>query len=171
MVKKKCILPNKLREELKKPLGSLFINNEFLDFIKNEKYIISIGDLVTYTILNNNIKPQFCIVDYKTKRKSCNKEIIKTIKSFGDKVINVINPAGCITDELWDSIIESYKKIELSTIRIEVDGEEDLATLAAIALAPNRDVTIIYGLPDKGVVVVKTIEENIIKAKNIINEM
>ena len=57
------------------------------------------------------------------------------------------------------------------TIRIEVDGEEDLATLPAIFLAPNRDVTIIYGLPDKGVVIVKTIEENIIKAKKIIDEM
>jgi uncharacterized protein (UPF0218 family) len=171
MVKKKWILTEKLRVELKKPLGPLFIENEFLDFIKNDKYIISIGDLVTYTILINNIKPQFCIVDYKTKRKSCSKDIINVIKEYGDKIINVRNPPGCITEELWVSISESYKSIGLKNIRIEVDGEEDLATLPAIALAPKRDVTIIYGLPDKGVVVVKTIEENIIKAKNIINEM
>ena len=57
------------------------------------------------------------------------------------------------------------------TIRIEVLGEEDLSALPAIFLAPNRDVTIIYGLPDKGVVVVKTNEENKNKAKKIIDEM
>ena len=81
------------------------------------------------------------------------------------------NPPGCITNELWNSIDNSYKKISKKRVIIEVDGEEDLATLPAILLAPNRDVTIIYGMPDKGVVVVKAIEENIIKAKNIINEM
>ena len=38
MVKKKCILSDKLRDELKKPLGFLFNEGEFLDFIKNEKF-------------------------------------------------------------------------------------------------------------------------------------
>lgn len=171
MVKKKWILPVKLRDELKKPLGLLFNEKELLDFIKNERYIVSIGDLVTYTILKNNINPMFCIVDFKTKRKSCSNDIINVIKSYGDEKIIVKNPPGCISDELWNSIIESYKKMGEITIRIEVEGEEDLATLPAILLAPNRDVTIIYGLPDKGVVIVKTIEENRIKVKKIIDEM
>jgi len=171
MVKKKWILPEKLREELKKPFGFLFNEKELLEFLKNEKYIVSIGDQVTYTILKNNIMPVFCIVDYKTKRKSCNNEIIKLIKSYGQKKIIVKNPSGCISDDLWNSIRDSYRNIGEKTIRIEVEGEEDLATLPAIILAPNRDVTIIYGLPDKGVVIVKTIEDNIIKAKKIIDEM
>jgi uncharacterized protein (UPF0218 family) len=171
MVKKKCVLPEKLRDELKKPLGKLFKEKELLNFIKNEKYIVSIGDLVTYTLLKNNVKPLMCIVDYKTKRKTCSKNIIEIIKSYGDEKIKVENPPGCITNELWDSINDSYKKISIKKIIIEVKGEEDLATLPALILAPNRDVTIIYGMPDKGVVVVKAIEENIIKAKNIINEM
>ena len=171
MVKKKCILPDRLRDELKKPLGLLFDERELLDFLKKERYIVSIGDQVTYTILKNNIIPVFCIVDYKTKRKACNKEIIKVLKSYGQKKLIVKNPPGCISDDLWDSIRDSYKNMGEKTIRIEVDGEEDLATLPAIFLAPNRDVTIIYGLPDKGVVIVKTIEENKLKAKKIIDEM
>jgi len=171
MVKKKWILPEKLREELKKPFGFLFNEKELLEFLKNEKYIVSIGDQVTYTILKNNIMPVFCIVDYKTKRKSCNNEIIKLIKSYGQKKIIVKNPPGCISDDLWTSIRDSYRNIGEKTIRIEVEGEEDLATLPAIILAPNRDVTIIYGLLDKGVVIVKAIEDNIIKAKKIIDEM
>ena len=36
--------------------------------LKNEKYIVSVGDQVTYTLIKNNIKPVFCIVDFKTKR-------------------------------------------------------------------------------------------------------
>ena len=171
MVKKKCILPDRLRDELKKPLGFLFNEDELLNFLKNEKYIVTIGDLVTNTLLINKIIPDFCIVDFKTKRKSCDNEIINNIKSYGQKKINVKNPAGCITEELWDSIKESYREMGKKTIRIEVDGEEDLATLPAIILAPNRDVTIIYGLPDKGVVIVKANEKNKIKAKKIIDEM
>ena len=80
MVKKKCILPDRLRDELKKPLGFLFNEEELLNFLKNEKYIVSIGDLVTNTLLINNIIPDFCIVDLKTKRKSCDDEIINNIK-------------------------------------------------------------------------------------------
>jgi uncharacterized protein (UPF0218 family) len=171
MVKKKCVLPDKLRNELKKPLGPLLKEKDLYDFLKKEKYIVSIGDQVTYDILKNNIKPVFCIVDYKTKRKFCSKEMIKIIKSYGEKNLKIKNPPGCISEDLWNSIEESYKIIGEKTIRIDVDGEEDLATLPAIYLAPSRDVTIIYGLPDKGVVIVKSIEENRIKAKKIIDEM
>jgi uncharacterized protein (UPF0218 family) len=171
MVKKKCILPDKLREELKKPLGLLLNDNELYNLLKREKFIVSIGDQVTYSILINNIEPSFCVIDYKTKRKDCNIEVIAKIKSFGEKIINVKNPSGCISEDLWNSIKESYDEIGIKTIRIEVDGEEDLAALPAIYLSPNTDVTIIYGLPDKGVVIVKTNEENKIRAKKIIDEM
>jgi len=46
-----------------------------------------------------------------------------------------------------------------------------LATLPSIYLSPNRDVTIIYGMPDKGVVIVKTNELNKLKAKKILDKM
>ncbi len=171
MVKKRCILSDKLRDELKKPLGLLFNEKELLSFLKKEKYIVTIGDQVTYTLLKNNIEPVFCVIDYRTKRESCNEIIIKELKSYGQKKFIVQNPPGCITEELWNSIKESYNYLGEKKIRIEVDGEEDLATLPAIYLAPIRDVTIIYGLPDKGVVVVRAIKENKIKAKKIIDEM
>ena len=53
---------------------------------------------------------------------------------------------------------------------IEIDGEEDLAALPAILLAPG-DVTIIYGLPDKGVLVVKPTPKNKQLVKEILNKM
>lgn len=164
------ILPDNLRNLLREPIGQLVNENELIDILKNEKYIVSIGDLVTYTILKNEIEPIFCIVDYKTRRGKCSIEIIDFIKSFGKKSIVVKNPPATISDDLWNVIKIAYENIELGSLRIEVEGEEDLASLAAIYMAPP-DVTIIYGLPDKGVLVVKSNNENKRKVKDILNKM
>ena len=164
------ILPDNLRNLLREPIGQLVNENELIDILKNEKYIVSIGDLVTYTILKNEIEPIFCIVDYKTRRGKCSIEIIDFIKSFGKKSIVVKNPPATISDDLWNVIKIAYENIELSSLRIEVDGEEDLASLAAIYMAPP-DVTIIYGLPDKGVLVVKPTLKNKQLVKEILDKM
>jgi uncharacterized protein (UPF0218 family) len=166
----KCILPDYLRNKLKEPLGSLVDENELLILLKEEKYIVSVGDQVTYTILKNNIEPVICIVDYRIKRKCYSKEIKNTIQSFGKKSISIKNPPKCISSDLWEAIESAYRNIEKDTLRIEIEGEEDLAALPAILLAP-RDVTIIYGLPNKGVVIVKAVEKNKKKVNEILNKM
>jgi uncharacterized protein (UPF0218 family) len=164
------VLPDNLRDLLKEPIGQLVDEKGLLELIRNEKYIVSIGDLVTYTLLKNEIEPFFCIVDYKTRRGSCSEEIIDLIKSFGKKSIIVNNPPATISDDLWNIIEISYENLENDSFRIEVEGEEDLASLAAIYLAPP-DVTIIYGLPDKGVLVVKPTDNNKRKVKEILDKM
>ena len=166
----KYILPDHLRNELKEPLGILVNEQELLLKLKNERHIVSVGDQVTYTLLMNSIKPIFCIIDYKTKRNICEKEIIKLLKKFGKKTIKIENPPKIITDELWETIELIYKKFEIESYKIEIDGEEDLAALPAILLAP-RDVTIIYGLPNKGVVIVKANDENKNKVQKILDKM
>ena len=164
------VLPDILRDKLKEPIGRLVNEEELLDLLTNERYIVSVGDQVTYTILKHNIEPVFCIVDFKIKRDRCHSEIKNLIRSFGKKKIVVNNPPGCISDDLWNAIESAYKKLEKGSLRIEVIGEEDLAALPAIFLAPSY-VTIIYGLPDKGVVVVKALEENKRKVKEILDEL
>jgi uncharacterized protein (UPF0218 family) len=164
------VLPDKLRDLLREPIGQLVNEKELLIILKKEKYIVSIGDLVTYTILKNEIEPIFCIVDYKTRRGKCSAEIIEVIKSFGRKSIIVKNPPATISDDLWNVIKIVYENLDSNGIRIEVEGEEDLASLAAIYMAPP-DVTIIYGLPDKGVLVVKSTKENKRKVKGILDKM
>lgn len=164
------VLPDILRDKLKEPIGRLVNEEELLDLLTNERYIVSVGDQVTYTILKYNIEPVFCIVDFKIKRDRCHSEIKNLIRSFGKKKIVVNNPPGCISDDLWNAIESAYKKLEKGSLRIEVIGEEDLAALPAIFLAPSY-VTIIYGLPDKGVVVVKALEENKRKVKEILDEL
>ena len=164
------VLPDNLRDLLKEPIGQLVDEKQLLKLLKNEKYIVSIGDLVTYTLLKHEIEPVFCIVDFKTRRGVCSSEIIEVIKSFGKKSIVVQNPPATISDDLWNVIEMAYENLEMGSLRIEIDGEEDLASLAAIYLAP-LDVTIIYGLPDKGVLVVKPTRENKKFVKEVIDKM
>ena len=165
------VLPDNLKNILKEPGGQLVDEKKLISLLKNEKFIVAIGDEVTYTVIKNNINLGFCIVDYKTKRGTFPKEKSEKIKSFGDKILHVKNPQGCITDELWGAIQRSLDDMRQNIkIRLEVEGEEDLASLVVIHLAP-RDVTIIYGLPNKGVLVVKPTEDMKEKANNVLNMM
>jgi len=164
------VLPDNLRDLLKEPIGQLVNEKELLKLIRKEKYIVSIGDLVTYTLLKHEIEPVFCIVDFKTRRGECSSEIIDLIKSFGKKSIVVQNPPATISDDLWNVIEMAYENLGIGSLRVEIEGEEDLASLVAIYLAPS-DVTIIYGLPDKGVLVVKPTRENKKFVKDILDKM
>ena len=164
------VLPDDLRDTLKEPLGRLVDEQELLKLLSHEKYIVSVGDLITFTLLNNEVKPQICIVDYILKRKEYDLEMKKKIKDFDAKQIKVKNPPGTITDELWNAIELAYKKRDEGPFRIEVDGEEDLAALAAIYMAPSY-VTVIYGLPNKGVVVVEATTAHKLKVKEILDRM
>ena len=76
-----------------------------------------------------------------------------------DKVyeeVSVDNPAGIITDELIKTLSEAFASEK--PLRIFVRGEEDLATLPVILMAP-LDSVVLYGQPDEGVVFVKVTEE------------
>ncbi len=166
----KYTLPTSLRETLKEPLGYLFDEAKLLQYIKeSENDIVSVGDLVTHTLLTHNIHPLFCIVDDHTRRHDLHESKIAMIHTYGTKTVHVENPAGVITEELWDTINKLFTTHE-SNVLVVVNGEEDLAALPAIYLAPP-DVTIIYGMPDKGVVVVPATEHHKQKVKKIIAQM
>ena len=64
--------------------------------------------------------------------------------------IEVKNPPGVLTDELVHAINQSLNDRD-GPSQILVIGEEDLATLPAIMLAPLES-SIIYGQPDLGMV-------------------
>jgi uncharacterized protein (UPF0218 family) len=164
------VLPDKLRDLLKTPVGKLVDEKGLIELLRNEKHIISIGDQVTYTLLKHDIEPSFCVVDFKTRRGSCSEEIIKVLKSFGKKTIVVENPAGILSDDLLKTIKLAVENIDVGQLRIEVLGEEDLASLPAIYYAPP-DATIIYGLPNKGVLVVKPTKEMKQKVREVLDEM
>lgn len=164
------VLPDELRDLLKEPLGPLVDEQELLNLLSHEKYIVSVGDLVTYTLLKNGINPAICIVDYIIERKDYSLEMKEKIKNNCEKHIKIKNPPGTITDELWKEIESCYQNLKNEPFCIEIEGEEDLAALPAIYLAPS-DVTVIYGLPNRGVVVVKSDQAHKSKVKEILDRM
>jgi GTP-dependent dephospho-CoA kinase len=164
------VLSDDLKDTLKGYIGNLVDEPGLLKLLKKEKYIVSVGDKVTYTLLKHGITPILCIVDYRLERKSYPSEMKTFIQKFNTIRLQIKNPAGTITDELWDAIKTVFKNLKNNPVCIEVDGEEDLASLAAIYLAPGG-VTVIYGLPNKGVVVVKATTAHKKKVKEVLDRM
>ncbi len=155
-------LPKELRPLMRKPLGTLYVGTgsdtieKFVGELASPTRLISVGDVTTFHLLEAGIFPDICIVDNRTKR-----EPVATHMSARnmDKIyeeVSVDNPAGIITDELIRTLCEAFASKKL--IRIFVRGEEDLATLPVILLAPLGAV-VLYGQPDEGVVLVKVTKE------------
>ena len=164
------VLPDALKDTLKGYIGQLVDEPTLLRLAKKEKYIVSVGDKVTYTLLKNGISPILCIVDYVLERKAYPSEMKKVIEGFGKSHVCIKNPPGTISDELWNAIKAVFSDLNSGPVCIEVEGEEDLASLAAIYLAPGG-VTVIYGLPNKGVVVVKATAAHKQKVKEVLDQM
>ncbi len=154
------VLPDEKKEELRKPLGRV-VKEIGKEEIKGK--VVSVGDMVTMVLQKNGIIPDIAVVDYRIERKEYKGE-----RFHAEEIIKVRNPAGMITRELWNAIATAYTKDK--SILIEVEGEEDLAALPAIYLAPDN-TTVIYGLPSKGMVVVEVGEEERKKVGNFLKEI
>jgi GTP-dependent dephospho-CoA kinase len=164
------VLPDELKDTLKGYIGQLVDEPALLKILKKEKDIVSVGDKVTYTLLRHGFPPMLCIVDFLLERKPYPPDMKAVIQGFGNIHLKIKNPPGTITNELWEAIKTVYQNPRQGPFCIEVDGEEDLASLAAIYLAPPG-VTVIYGLPNKGVVVVKATAAHKRKVKEVLDRM
>lgn len=144
-------LPVELRQELREPLGEIMPGKMAIGALKDGEKLYTIGDQCTLTFVEENIIPDVFIVDYQIKREP-NPQLEPKFESVSGATIKVHNPAGTITKELWSAISGSL--LSEKKVRIEVDGEEDLATLPCISLARNGS-QVAYGLPDQGLVLVE----------------
>lgn len=164
-------LTPQLRKKLKKPLGTLFQGAleetmKILEtLIEKEKpaKVVTVGDRVSQDLADHHILPDVLIVDNKIMRKK-----ISPISATADRVVNVKNPAGTITEEAWLAIEKAME--DSRRTKIVVDGEEDLLTLVAILTAPENSL-VLYGQPRKGVVVVKATVEIKQKVQKIVEAM
>jgi hypothetical protein len=150
-------VPEELRVLFRKPFGKLYKGkglapaSRIKKELKDEKVII-VGDITLKNALEVGIRPSLAIIDLKTKRE--NRKKLKNSETI------VKNPAGMITEELWDEI---HEKIDIDGARIIVDGEEDLAVLPCV-LEADWDTVILYGQPDEGIVLVRVDEEKKMEA-------
>ncbi len=160
-------LPEDMREELAKPIGKLVSAWALRKHIEGSTRIISVGDVVTITLLQMKLEPDVAVFDYKTQRSEDYKAKERISKMSG-RVVKVENPAGKITKALWKAIKEAANAKE--RIKVEVSGEEDLAALVAIATAPDG-AHVIYGLPKRGLMVVQVDGQTRSLAEAVIKRM
>jgi len=163
-------LPSSLRAELQQPWGQLLIGSQSnLNWAglvakqavetNHQPVVISVGDVASLTIINQKIIPDLSIVDLKTSR-------VPWFKNLAELGLNpfqpfrTVNPAGSITSDLVVKIsLGLHQKLSKGRTGqvILVKGEEDLAVLPAIILAPLESL-IFYGQPNQGLVMLKLSE-------------
>ncbi len=171
---KKYCLPEELREELRKLHGELFTGDDIetakqvITNLNNRTKVISVGDIVTFNLLGAGFVPDICFVDDRTKRGPASDKITRVTHNSRFKTVTVENPPGVITEELLRAVSDAMNSEK--PIRVFIKGEEDLAALPAIALAPISSV-IIYGLPDKGAVLVRVTESKKKEIQSLLDRM
>jgi uncharacterized protein (UPF0218 family) len=141
-----------LKHFFRKPAGRLLpgLNKKTVSLAKSASsgsFTILVGDSASHLLLNNGMNPDVIITDGFVKRK----KFIKKIK-FSGLLIRAKNPRGWITKSLWQAVAKAIGSGE--PVRIQVDGEEDLAVLPAIIMAPEGS-SILYGQPTEGLVYIK----------------
>jgi uncharacterized protein (UPF0218 family) len=145
------LLKNESRKKFKKPFGKIYPTlNDINKSLLENHFIISIGDETTNNLLNADIIPKIGIIDNIIERKTSKHSI-----EYNAITLNTVNPPGTITDELHATIQKSFDIAQGSNVLIVVDGEEDLAVIPCVLMAPEGSL-ILYGQPGEGVVLVET---------------
>ncbi|AEH60356.1 Protein of unknown function DUF359 [Methanosalsum zhilinae DSM 4017] len=170
----KIILPPEFRPLLRVPFGTLFTGDgrdtiqKVLECMGNPTKLISVGDVTTFHLLDSGIIPDICIVDDRTKREPASEKVVSGTRHTGFKEITVTNPAGIITEDLINVINYAFESDQ--NIRIFVYGEEDLAALPSILMAPICSV-VLYGQPGEGIVMVKITRPKKIEIQKLIDSI
>jgi len=150
---KKLILPENLRSVLQRPWGKIL--NEVPEEIIGAK-TVAIGDITVQRFNKKNVGQFLSIVDFLVQRQIR----FHTLTELGltDKhVQKAKNPHGTLTPELFQAVKKAFKTTGEKIILVE--GEEDLAVLPVLLIAP-LEFLIFYGQPNEGLVKIEVTEEN-----------
>jgi uncharacterized protein (UPF0218 family) len=154
-------LPEELRPKLAAPLGRVFAGgeaagDEFQKMVLQAPMVITVGDRVTDTIGGIGRTPDVQIVDGVERRSR--RELPNVPYA---RLVKVKNPAGMLTGAAITGVRGAF--LGRKPVRVQVDGEEDLIAMLAIAMAPVSAV-VFYGQPGVGVVAVRA--NAVSKARN-----
>jgi len=170
------LLSDRLKSKLKVPHGTLYAGSgrKTMDMLKSApdwgspEKIISVGDITTCNLIESGILPDICIVDHLTCRAEVSDEVKNRIRHPAYHEVTVKNPAGTITPDLVTAITDAMKCEQ--PIRIFVQGEEDLAVMPAVVLAPLSSI-VIYGQPSSGCVLIKVTSEKKKEIRELLKQM
>jgi len=122
-----------------------------------------VGDATVANMIRYDLKVDVFIVDNRVMRKPS-----EPVKVVTDEVLRIRNPAATITAEAWNAISRAVRGEK--TVKVEVEGEEDLLALPAIICAPQGSV-VVYGQPGEGVVAVRVTRNKKAEARRLVDDM
>jgi len=139
-------VPESLRAVLAERYGPVYSGPEADRRIRALGTFGSCGDLVTARAIELGHPPLVGIVDYTTRRHEPVDP--KQFRVLADRrTVRVRNPAGVLTERLRVAVREL---VASGGGLVEVEGEEDLGSLALVESLP-AGATVIYGIPGAGV--------------------
>lgn len=161
------ILPASSRRELSRPYGILFSSTDkLLEYITKFNRVISVGDVVTESLLLRKFTPFLSIVDRKTKRKSL---MNISILNFFNKVLTVANEAATIRLSVMKILEEILQNTEVDKTLVIVDGEEDLLVIPVVMYGREGDI-VVYGQPNAGPVALEINELTKWRVRDILSK-
>lgn len=147
-------IPEKVRQELKEPLG--LVHKDFTGIMQlaRTRRIISIGDICTLSLLAMGIRPHLAVFDFRYMRKKLDSGLVSILSLNFKDPRRYPNPPGTVSEK----VMEDAKELLRDGGGVLIDGEEDLLALIFIRSAGKGDL-IIYGQPHEGLVVVEPDKE------------
>ncbi|MCH7951296.1 pantetheine-phosphate adenylyltransferase [Patescibacteria group bacterium] len=172
-------LPTQLRSAFREPFGTVIpanakkIDGEMREAVKiiDRKQlhpIICVGDIVTLSMLKLGKTPRISIVDLRVKRVKRYQRVSELGPIGHLPRYKVANPAGTITKKLVKLVHKAMNKKSSSVILVE--GEEDLAVLPCVLLAP-LDAIVLYGHFQYGIIAVEVSEEKKSEALKLLQQL
>jgi uncharacterized protein (UPF0218 family) len=159
-------LPDELRGAFKDPLGPIHTDPDRLSPDLGEP-VIAVGDVVTRHLTRAGVRPDLAVLDWVTEREALAESERPDIEGY-DERIDVTNPAAALSKSLLRALGTGIERGEKTVI--VVDGEEDLAVLPALVVAPD-DASIVYGQPGEGMVHVRVDGESRTRARELLSRM
>ncbi len=155
-------LPVSLRESLRKPLGK--INNGELA----GPMIITVGDIVSSSLLKIGIDPAIKIIDNKTRREKIKHKEKELTIANRHEIRNNPGEINLNFFNIFRNLRDDHLKNGRSQLLV-VCGEEDLLVLPAVLLAPLSSI-VLYGHFQFGVVLVGVTERKKRQVEKIMNK-
>ena len=144
------ILPEKMREEVRKPFGKVYSGKAAMEACrKGQRPLVSVGDQCASDLIDAGLAPDILIFDFKIKRVEIPQEMKKKLAPHAKAAFVVLSGAGVISDELEIAVT---RVLEDGKGAVLVFGEDDLSSLLVMAHA--KQGTLVYGQPNEGAVVV-----------------
>jgi len=152
-----------LRLRLKEPLGELISDSNITKMLLQDKIfrrrnefslIASVGDRTSERLYEFGFAPDLEVVDNVEKRR----RRANQPRWLGreDRFLRAVNPPGGIDSRALDVIRKSLDLLKGDrgkSVRILIDGEEDLLVLPIVVFQKGRSM-VLYGQPDSGLVLV-----------------